>query len=389
MIIRENANQSLQEESKTRERRRHAKNLKKGILVSLAVSVLLIVLFINALEVVPTEYRYRFEEISNVIMIILAVVGLLCFHNKRTTNRNEVFYILSNMAVTLLALIMNVYVFDQTIRLNHLCEDVCEAYLLWVVIFVLQATLLTGLGRGLLNVMSSLCNVINSTVKQLYETICTLVKRSDDYVVCSIALMFLGWAIYVGIEIYNLGFNCVFGDVDIIFKSMWFWMAGLIICLFIRIFPLSIQKAGEGIKELKGKTMLILISVIGLVVLLCTVNGFLTVVTSLILIPLLAMRVLYLYKKPSQRMNESESNNANAVKPKNNESKNRNEINQKDLEIVLLAFLLPTVLVLVIACLQPEALAVWEDHDSLKIDVLIKYVEKVLDIVPLFLKLID
>lgn len=214
-------------------------NLKKGILVSLAVSVLLIVLFINALEVVPTECRYRFAEISNVLLIILAVVGLLCFQNKRTTDRNEVFYILSNMAVTLLALIMNVYVFDQTIRLNHLWEDVCEAHLLWVVIFVLQVTLLTGLGRGLLNVMSSLCNVINSTVKQLYETICTLVKQSDDYVVCSIALMFLGWAIYVGIEIYNLGLNRVFGDVDIIFKSMWFWMAGLIICLFIRIFPLS------------------------------------------------------------------------------------------------------------------------------------------------------
>jgi len=365
------------------------KNLKKGILVSLAVSVLLIVLFINALEVVPTEYRYRFEEISNVIMIILAVVGLLCFHNKRTTNRNEVFYILSNMAVTLLALIMNVYVFDQTIRLNHLWEDVCEAYLLWVVIFVLQATLLTGLGRGLLNVMSSLCNVINSTVKQLYETICNLVKQSDDYVVCSITLMLFGWTIYVGIEIYNFGLNSVFGEVDIIFKSMWFWMAGLIICLFIRIFPLSIQKAGEGIKELKGKTMLILISVIGLMVLLCTVNGFLTVVTSLILIPLLAMRVLYLYKKPSQRMNEPESNNANAVKQKNNKSKKGIDINQKDLVVVLLAFLLPTVLVLVIACLQPEALAVWEDHDSLKIDVLIKYVEKVLDIIPLVLKLID
>lgn len=41
------------------------KNLKKGILVSLAVSVLLIVLFINALEVVPAEYRCRFEEIRS------------------------------------------------------------------------------------------------------------------------------------------------------------------------------------------------------------------------------------------------------------------------------------------------------------------------------------
>lgn len=224
---------------------------KDGFPVIPAFLLLLVVIMIDLLGIVSLEQRDRFERISNITMIIIAIAGLLRYFYEQKSDEKRQFYIFSNMTVSVSALCMNVYVFQHTIRPECLWEDVRDAHLLWLLVATVQILLLSGVGKAFFNSIHALLKEVKNIVRQPWEAVCTLIKHADHYVLFAIFTSFIGWSIYIGIQIYINGINYILEDTVVFRCSIWFWIASLLIFLLIRLFPLGIQKAAEGIKEIK------------------------------------------------------------------------------------------------------------------------------------------
>ena len=363
---------------------------KDGFPAVFAVWVLLIGIITDLLGIVPLKQLDKFENISNVSMIIIAIAGLLWFFFKQMDDGKKLFHILNNVAVSGFALCMNVYVFRHTIRSEHLWQDIWGVHLLWLLFATAQILLLSGLGRIILNVIHSLLRDVKKLAVRLWEAVYDLINHTDNYVLCALLGSLIGWNIYIGIQVHTNGIKFILEDTDIFSQSVWLWTISLLIFLLVRIFPLIIQKVIKEIEEIKGHIMLVAISVITLVMLSYALPSFLMTVVALVLISLAAICILYFsIRKISQLANKLGNSTPRAATVEESEGKRTHTIRYSDLIIVILVFALPLATLLITASLQPEARAVLTEQDSLNIDTLLKFMGKVLEIAVSLLKLLE
>ena len=100
---------------------------------------------ISALNVAKAEFLY------NSIMFGIAVSCFLrARHAAEDNGANDSYTMLSNVAVSVVAVFMNIDVFGHTIRKEELWSDLWGWHLCWIICVAIQVTFLSSLGKRLL-----------------------------------------------------------------------------------------------------------------------------------------------------------------------------------------------------------------------------------------------
>lgn len=384
----------------------------------LAILVFLVVELIDLLGIVSPEQWDKFEQISNGVMFAIAVLGLLgAFLDERAFQADsgrKMVRILSNVAVPVIAFYMNISVFQHTIRLEHVWKDIWSIHILWLLCAAVQILLLSGLGGAILNVVRSFLNVVCSLLgetkkaaKRLRDAARDTINCAGNYMLCAVFVSFICWAVYIGAQIYINGAASIFAGTVVFSRSVWFWTASLLICLLVRIFPLAVQKAVEGVNNQKGEIVLGAIAAIALAVLACVMPSFAKIIAMLILIPLAAICMLwFIIRKLSQPWrklgNRSQGGSSDTGNSSTGNSGTGNlgtgtpgeelpngglAIKYSDLAVVLLSFVVPLVIILIITALQPEGRAILTTQDPLDIDTWLGFRDEVAEVAQKLLKL--
>lgn len=366
---------------------------KNGVPAVLAILVFLTVELNDLLEIVPLE-RGKVEQISNGIMFVIAVLGVIGFYLERQASQvgkeRNLACIFSNVAVSVIAFYMNVSVFHRTIRLEQLWENIWGIHLCWLLCAVVQIQILSGLGAAILNVVRSFLGGLKAAAKRLWKAVRDTVNRADSYVLCAISLSSFGWAVYICAQIYINGAAFIFADTVVFSRSVWFWAASLFIFLLIRIFPRVIRKAAEGVHSIEGEIMLGAIAVVILAVLSCVLPSFPQAIAILVLIPLTAICILWLtIRKLSQPQEElkngshegsSDTGDPDTGTQEDGRSDEGITIKRSDLAAVILPFAVPLVMIFIITALQLEDGTILETQDSLDVNAWLSFINEAAEV---------
>lgn len=240
---------------------------RDGCMAFSAVLVLLVVEVLCLQGVIPNVVEV--EIICNIVMLAIAVAGL--FFLGHPPEKKIVSCVLGNMAVSLMATIMNIDVFGHAIRLAHLVEDLLSWHALWIGFATLQLLVLSSSGklllkqiRGILKWGKSLIVLIGATILDMAKHI----KESDKRIRLIVIVGILLWTGYFGIQIHTTDAQTVLFSVDFWQKSLLFWLIYLVIAVLIYLLPAIQQKSKEALLKIDAKKVLTGVICVGVVLIL-------------------------------------------------------------------------------------------------------------------------
>lgn len=253
---------------------------RDGCLAFSAVLVLLVVEVLCLRGVIPNVVEV--EIICNIVMLAIAVAGL--FFLGHPPEKKIVSCVLGNMAVSLMATIMNIDVFGHAIRFAHLVEDLLSWHALWIGFATLQLLVLSSSGklllkqiRGILKWGKSLIVLIGATILDIAKHI----KESDKRIRLIVIVGILLWTGYFGIQIRTTDVQTVLFSVDFWQKSLLFWLIYLVIAVLIYLLPAIQQRSKEVLLKIDAKKVLAGVICVGVVLILPFIFKVISMVVAL------------------------------------------------------------------------------------------------------------
>lgn len=240
---------------------------RDGCLALSAVLALLLVEVLRLRGVIPNGVEV--EIICNIVMLAIAVAGL--FFLGHPPENKIVSCVLGNMAVSLMATIMNIDVFGHAIRLAHLVDDLLNWHALWIGFAILQLLVLSSSGKLLLKQISGILKWGKGGIVLIGATILDTakhIKESDKRIRLIVIVGILLWAGYFGIQIRATDVQTVLFSVDFWQKSLLFWLIYLVITVLIYLLPAIQQKSKEALLKIDAKKVLAGIICAGVVLIL-------------------------------------------------------------------------------------------------------------------------
>ena len=299
---------------------------KNGSPAFFAILVLFIVEIINISGTVPLPQKNNFEAMSNFTMFTVALAGFFVLGLPSRKNRcGDWGSFWGNIAVSAIAFLMNINVFEHTIQLEHLPENLWCVHMLWVICVIVQFLLLTGLGGWLLQLIKTLLTwekKVIGWVENNCSDFADLVKNSDKRVVLTISIGFILWGVFLINQIRIRGKSAVFSDTDFWWNSIWMWLTIITISYLLHMVPLVFTKNIEAIKALNGKAVLAVTVFVLLAAAANVLPSLLQTIMIIISFPIVVMGILLIVIK----------------KINNRDGQGFKDRNLKDVSIVLFCF---------------------------------------------------
>lgn len=304
----------------------------------LAVAVLLIVSAFKALRIIPGTQEHDFETVTNAAMFGTAVVSLFFagLPAKRDSER-QLGGVLSNLAVSALAFLINIVVFEHVIDWEHPLNDLWGGHAGWFLWMVIQLLLLSGLGELLLGWIRKFLawlgrrkDGLGKASVQIMDTI----KRNDKGIITILGTSVLLWVLYLSGKVLATGTVDVLAYPNTLKEGMLLWVVSIIIGAFVYSSPLMFRKVKSAVDTLNPRKMLTAFMAAAILMLLFFVllnqlgvwGGVLAVLAGAVGLTGLLLEKHHRTSTPSQHSSKS------CV------------INPRDMVIVVLAFLAPLLL---------------------------------------------
>lgn len=320
---------------------------RDGYLAFSAVLALFVVEMLRLCGVISNVVEV--EIICNIVMLVIAVAGL--FFLGHPPEKKVVSCVLENMAVSLMATIMNIDVFGHAIRLAHLVEDLLNWHALWIGFAILQLLVLSSLGKLLLKQISEILEWGKRVIVLIGATILDIakhIKESDKRIRLIVIVGILLWAGYWGIQIRATDVQTVLFSVDFWQKSLLFWLIYLVIVVLIYLLPAIQQKSKEALLKIDAKKVLAGIICVGVVLILPFILKVISM--AVVLAGLLFSNVNRAMKKDEDKDKETERHNLNE-----NHNPSQISIRRTDAAAAIIFFVvIPISLVFFIALATPE-----------------------------------
>ncbi len=325
---------------------------KNGIPALLSMLVFLTVEGINIFGNVPFEQWKNFENISNTVMLMVAMICFfwLGFPSKRDHSRN-LGSVLGNVAISVIAFFMNINVFEHTIQLEMIWTDLKGWHVGWTFCAIVQILFLTRLAEQLLTVVQGFLMWGGKTIKPLGNGLSGFTAEIGN---CDkgLILIFMGgfgfWVVYLIYQIFNKGTFAVIFSADILWGSVRLWTVCIIIGFLLYLFPLICKKGKEAIKNIDEKKILLAMLAAAILGSLSYALLILLGIIGIIMIMLIVLVGLlwYIVKRSITKSNSRVHQNNMTAK---------NTINLLDLSITLIAFIVvPLMLICIVTFFSPE-----------------------------------
>lgn len=233
---------------------------KKGSPAFCALLVLFIVEIINISGTVPLQQRNNFENMSNMTILLIALIGFFGLGiPSQKGGHGDWGILLGNITVSAIAFLMNINVFEHTIQIEQLLENLWCCHMLWIICTAVQFLFLTDIGKWLWNLIRKLLAWEKNAVVWV-ESICCdfagLVKRSDKSVVLTISIGVVLWGIFLINQIRIQRADAIFSDAGFWRSSMWIWAIIITISYLLHTVPLIFRKNVEAIEGISSKKVL-------------------------------------------------------------------------------------------------------------------------------------
>lgn len=287
--------------------------IKNASVALLAILVLLIVGLISMLEIVPIEHQKYFENISNIIMLAVAVIGFFLPDTfpPQDIERN-LGIICSDIMVSGISFLMNINVFRHEFHFEQPEKSIFGWHACWIICIVVQILVLLGLGKNLLAMIKMILLLIINVGKELgslFSEIWNTIRNCNQHMLLVIFFGFFVWGIYGGTLCYRRGVQTVFSDIDFWGNSVLLWMNYFIIIFLIYIIEPISQKVKMLILGTNGKATLSIALIIMLAVLSIWIPSLIQTVAIIIFIPVVATVLLWCIVKKIHGGNGNDSPN--------------------------------------------------------------------------------
>lgn len=240
------------------------RNNNGGIPAFLAISVLVLSELLRFFQIIPEQKWNEVEVICNAVMLLIAAIGFFVCGPFSTTGKPPVTYAAGNTAVSLMAIIMNIDIFNHPIRIEQLLPDLWGWHLFWIGFAVLQMMIFSQLGKLLLAQISGLLSWGKSIAIILGNTIADVLlfvkTRSSE----TILTVIIGVVLWVGWIVMRLSQKKTFvtlGDLGFWKENLLFWGEYLLITLLIRLLPAMHQITRGTLINLNGKKLLFIVGI--------------------------------------------------------------------------------------------------------------------------------
>lgn len=288
--------------------------IKNASAALLAILVLLIVGIISMLEIVPIEKQKYFENVSNIIMLTVAVIGFFLPDSLSSANTERNFgMVCSDIMVSGISFLMNINVFGHEFHFEQPVKSIFGWHVCWIICIIVQVLVLLGLGKNLLAMIKmillfiiNVCKEMGSLLSDIWNTI----RNCSQRMLLVIFFGFFVWSIYGGTLCYGRGVQTVFSDIDFWGNSVLLWMNYFIIIFLIYIIEPISQKVKMLILGTNGKATLGIALVIMLAVMSIWIPSLIQTVAIIIFIPVVATVLLWCIVKKIHGGNGSGSNDS-------------------------------------------------------------------------------
>lgn len=267
-----------------------------------AVLIFAAVAVIDTLAIIPYDQRGNFETLSNVFMIGVAVMGFFQRRQSSHTDESSDYgSIFSNVMVSIITFPMNIIVFGHVIRPEQFLSDLWCWHLFWIGCGIVQFFGLSAVGKGLVSQVLAFLRWVIEIVRQfgnMISGVLNFIQNSDKSVFLTVFIGIIGLLADVGIQVYTRGLSSVFADTNFLVERIFWWVIfGVIMLFVIHTIPLALRKVKEAIRSVSGKIVMAVMAVVILAVLTGVMPFLLQAIAFIIMIPAIAMGVLWLVIK--------------------------------------------------------------------------------------------
>lgn len=302
----------------------------------IAILMLLLLAILDLLGIINTQEN-AFANFCNIILLLIALLDFFMLGlPSRNNNKYDTVAFCGAIAVSATAFPMNIAIFKYTLLLEELPKNIWGWHTGWIIMTVVQVLALTRIGCTLLDAVKWSGNKLS----QIYTFLEKWVKRNKRKVLFVLGGLFF-WGMFTAAQCYSKRVALVFSDEDFWTSSTKIWINYIVIVLCAYVLWVSFPKIGEGIKGMKGKTVLAAALVIIVAALAGVLPSFLQILAIVISVPAMAMGVIRIAAR-KMRPNTSGQN----------KSGQRSEIDSKDVVVMLISFVgLPLSLLFLITLL--------------------------------------
>lgn len=273
------------------------------------LAAVIILAIVTVLDMLPVEFLHQqgnFETLSNVALIIVAVIG---FFQRKPDGSSDYGSIFSNTLVSIIAFPMNIIIFKHAIRPEYFLEDLWCWHLFWLICAIVQIFGLSTAGKKLLAQVLAFLGWVRdrgSQVGNMFSDTLSSIQNSDKKVLVTIFIGIVGLLGDVGFHIYTRGLEAAFTNPHFLVEKFFLWVILCVFMLFlIHTIPLVLQKVKDAIQNMAGKWILAVLAVVIFAVLAGVMPFLLQALAFVLLIPALAMGVLWSVIKGSSRIWEN------------------------------------------------------------------------------------
>lgn len=310
---------------------------KDAIGAILSALTFLIVEVIQILEIVPSYQEKPFEAVCNVVIFVIAVVCFFCIGlPSKEHSEGHLESLLGNLAISLIAFVMNIVAFDHPIRWGQIMADLKIWHLFWIVGAIVQLAFLSKWVENMLSQVGRALAWVQNTVKLVAETITEIAENLKKCDKKTFAIIIAGsalWGFWFSDQVNSRSVQDVLSDTDFLWISVMLWIVVVFVGLMIYIMPSLFQKANDTINKKDGKWVLFIVAIIVILVVSYKFLPILAVVLKNIItlsaLPVGLLLVILKLTKEVTRPGTEQDNNLSR----------QDEFRPSDLKFVMISFI--------------------------------------------------
>lgn len=328
------------------------KNSSPAFLAMLSLFVVEMIRLLGLVSQKQPDRWYNFEILSNFIMLAIALAGFFCLGIPSKKNDLRLVIALSNISVSVIAILMNIYVFEHTIQWERLFTDIL-IHIPWISCIVVQLLFLTGFGSVSFQQAYGFLKSVKGTIvyiNNIFTDIAKVIKDNSKIAFLTIFGNLLLWIIYLVFQIRSRDLASVLSDEAFWQESMLMWFTVMIMGIAAYLVFLTFQQIKDTFQSGGGKKILIALIVLFFAVTVKLLPSLLQTIAVIIFVPIVVMGAIWLtlliIKKYNPPKKDGKESGNTAIK----------DVNLRDVPVVLVSFVvLPLTFIGLVTLLGDDA----------------------------------
>ena len=322
------------------------------------------------LDLVPPQRWGQFESASNAVLFAAALFagfqGLAVLSAGGSRGR----VVLGNLTIPAAAFWINADVFGHSIRAAYLREDLWGLHAVWLLCAAVQVLALSGLGAALLGLARASLGLVRTALEQgrdllrwgrdnvlrpvgdVISALPPAVRRMDGSLQAVLGVGTVLWLAYLAVQMRARGPAAVLADTQVLWHSLWLWLAVVTVCFLLRMIPPVCQQGVAAIRQARPRLVLAIVGLVIFVAVAGALPALLRTAAMVLLIPAAATLVPWLvYRRLRGRLQTA----GGLPGTPGTLRASGGGVNQRDVLVLLLSFVaLPLLIISLLTALPPD-----------------------------------